>query len=492
MTDRHSRLAARVADLAHATVLCAGDVMLDRFISGSVDRISPEAPIPVMRIERETSMLGGAGNVVRNVVGVGGHVHFLSLVGNDDAGRQIADMLGDLPNTVPGLEVEQGRATTIKVRFLAGSQQLLRTDRETTGPISPAREVAMLRLAEAQLAGCGVVVLSDYGKGLLTADLTRALIDLANQHDLPSIVDPKGRDFSRYRGATLVTPNRKELAEATGLPTQTDDEVVAACNAIISTCGIKGVLATRSQDGMTLVTEAGVVHLPAEAREVFDVSGAGDTVVAVLATAIAAGLPVAEAAELANVAAGIVVAKVGTAAVRADELVDALHHQDLDAAEAKVLTIETAAERAENWRRRGLKVGFTNGCFDLLHPGHLALLRQSRAACDRLIVGLNSDASVKRLKGDSRPVQTEAARAAVLASLSMVDAVVIFAEDTPLTLIEALRPDVLVKGADYTVETVVGADRVMSWGGKVVLAELEPGQSTTNTIRRLTASQSET
>lgn len=489
MTDHHSRLAARVAEFAHATVLCAGDVMLDRFVSGSVDRISPEAPIPVMRIERETSMLGGAGNVVRNVVGVGGRVHFLSLVGDDAAGREVADMLGALPNTLPGLEVEHGRATTIKVRFLAGSQQLLRTDRETTGAVSALREDAFLRLAESQIQGCGAVVLSDYGKGLLTPAVTRQLIDMANARGLPTIVDPKGRDFSRYCGATLVTPNRKELAEATGLPTQSDEEVIAACQQIIETCGVQGVLATRSQDGMTLVMADSIVHLPAEAREVFDVSGAGDTVVAVLATAIAAGLPVAEAAELANVAAGIVVAKVGTAAVRADELIDALHHQDLDAAEAKILTLDGGAERAENWRRRGLKVGFTNGCFDLLHPGHLSLLRQSRAACDRLVVGLNSDASVKRLKGESRPVQTEASRAAVLASLSMVDAVVIFAEDTPLTLIEALRPDILVKGADYTVETVVGADKVMGWGGKVVLAALEPGQSTTNTIRRLNSGQ---
>lgn len=486
MTDHHSHLAAQVARLADATVLCIGDIMLDRFVTGAVDRISPEAPIPVMRIQRETSMLGGAGNVVRNLVGLGTRVHFLSLVGDDAAGREVADMLVGLPGVTPALEVEPDRCTSIKVRYIAGSQQLLRADHEQTGDVSERRAKALEQIAADHLAECGALILSDYGKGVLTAELTRRLIDMAAARGLPVVVDPKGRDYGRYRGASLVTPNRKELHEATGLPTDTDDEVVAAARALIGGCGIAGVLATRSQDGMTLVTADAVHHLPAEAREVFDVSGAGDTVVATVAAAIAAGVPLPEAAELSNVAAGIVVGKVGTAAVRADEVVEALHHQDLESAEHKVLVLDRAVERAETWRRKGLKVGFTNGCFDLLHPGHLALLRQARNACDRLIVGLNSDASVKRLKGETRPVQSEAARGAVLASLSMVDAVVIFGEDTPLTVIQALRPDVLVKGADYTVETVVGADLVQSYGGRIVLAALEPGQSTTATIRRLT------
>jgi len=349
---------------------------------------------------------------------------------------------------------------------------------------------SQLPAAERALAagGIGVMVLSDYGKGVLTDTLTARLIALAQAHGVPVVVDPKGADYRRYRGASLVTPNRKELHEATALPTGSDAEVEAAARAVVEGCGIAGVLATRSQDGMTLLDATGAIHhLAAEAREVFDVSGAGDTVVATLAAALAAGLAVADAAALANVAAGIVVGKVGTAAVHAVELENALRHQDLEDAEAKILPLERAVERAEGWRRRGLSVGFTNGCFDLLHPGHLALLRQARAACDRLIVGLNSDSSVQRLKGPTRPVQSEAARSAVLASLSMVDGVVIFSDDTPLRLIETLRPDVLVKGADYTVETVVGADLVQGWGGKVVLATLEPGQSTTNTIRRMNA-----
>lgn len=488
MSDHHSQLAAHVAKLADAALLCVGDVILDRFVTGSVDRISPEAPIPVMRILRETAMLGGAGNVVRNLVGLRAEVHFLSLLGDDSAGREVAEMLGRLDRVTPLLEVEPGRQTSIKIRYIAGSQQLLRADSETDAPIPVRREEAIRRAAERQIAHCGALILSDYGKGVLTPSLTRQLIDLAQAHGCPVVVDPKGRDYGRYRGATLVTPNRKELHEATGLPTGSDAEVIAAARKVIESCGIEGVLATRSQDGMSLVLGDGTVHhLPAEAREVFDVSGAGDTVVATLAAAIAAGLPLAEAAELSNVAAGIVVGKVGTAAVHAAEIVEALHHQDLESAEAKVLSADTAAERVEGWRRRGLKVGFTNGCFDLLHPGHLALLRQARAACDRLVVGLNSDASVKRLKGESRPIQSEAARAAVLASLAVVDAVVLFSDDTPYDLIGTLRPDVLVKGADYTVDTVVGADIVQSYGGRVVLAELEPGQSTTATIARIGA-----
>lgn len=490
MSDRHARLAASVAALRDVTVLCAGDVMLDRFVTGTVDRISPEAPIPVLRVTRETAMLGGAGNVVRNLVGLGARTLFLSAVGDDAPGHAVAAMLGGLDGVTPVLEVERGRQTAIKVRYIAGGQQLLRADQETVAAIAPAREAALADAAERALAGggIGVMVLSDYGKGVLTDTLIARLIALAQAHGVPVVVDPKGADYGRYRGASLVTPNRKELHEATALPTGSDAEVETAARAVVDRCGVAGVLATRSQDGMTLLDGTGAVHhLAAEAREVFDVSGAGDTVVATLAAALAAGLAVADAAALANVAAGIVVGKVGTAAVHAVELENALRHQDLEDAEAKILPLERAVERSEGWRRRGLSVGFTNGCFDLLHPGHLALLRQARAACDRLIVGLNSDASVQRLKGPTRPVQSESARSAVLASLSMVDGVVIFSEDTPLRLIETLRPDVLVKGADYTVETVVGADLVLGWGGKVVLATLEPGQSTTNTIRRMNA-----
>lgn len=481
-----SVLAERVAGLRDKAVLCIGDAMLDRFIYGAVERISPEAPIPVLRIEREAAMLGGAGNVVRNLVALGASPTFVAVVGDDDPGREVGRLLGEHAGIDPCLVVEAGRQTTIKTRFFASSQQLLRADRETSAPLAAASRAQVLDRAKGLIERSGCVVLSDYGKGVLCVPVPAELINAARAVGTPVVVDPKGTDYSRYRGATVLTPNRKELHEATGMSVDGDDAIVAACRRLIDTCGIGAVLATRSQDGMTLVTADGQVHhLPAEAREVFDVSGAGDTVVATLAAALASGASLLDGARLANVAAGIVVAKVGTAVAYADEVVAALHHDELLLGENKVAGWDGAADLVEVWHRKGERVGFTNGCFDLLHPGHISLLTQARAACDRLVVGLNSDASVARLKGPTRPVQSEAARATVLASLAMVDLVVIFGEDTPLDLIRRLRPDVLVKGADYTVETVVGAADVIGWGGKVVLADLVAGQSTTSTIKKM-------
>ncbi|AWK90227.1 D-glycero-beta-D-manno-heptose-7-phosphate kinase [Azospirillum thermophilum] len=485
-------LARHIDTLSHARVLCVGDVMLDRFIYGAVDRVSPEAPIPILRVEREVTMLGGAGNVAANARALGAACRFVSVVGDDPAGLEIAGILARAADNHEagggeagggGLVTEPGRQTTVKTRFIAGSQQLLRADVETVAPIRS--EAAVLEAATAAMAGAGAVILSDYGKGVLTGDLVARLIAAARDAGLPVVVDPKGSDYARYRGADVVTPNRKELMQATGMPADSDAQVEAACRALIGRCGIGAIVATRSEQGMSVVTRETAVHLPAEAREVFDVSGAGDTVVATLTAALAAGAGLADAARLANLAAGIVVGKVGTAVVRVPELLAALHAQEWRHGEEKVATPEVAAERIARWRARGRRIGFTNGCFDLLHPGHISLLNQARAACDVLVVGLNSDASVKRLKGETRPVQTETARATVLASLACVDLVVIFGEDTPEALIRALRPDVLVKGADYTIATVVGADFVQSYGGKVVLAELVEGQSTTGTIRRM-------
>jgi D-beta-D-heptose 7-phosphate kinase / D-beta-D-heptose 1-phosphate adenosyltransferase len=488
-----SDLTTLIDRLSSARVLVVGDVMLDRFTHGRVDRISPEAPIPVLVVERETVMLGGAGNVASNLAALGADVRFLSVIGDDAAGADLSRLARERLGNADGLLVEKHRQTTTKVRFTAGAQQLLRADRETLAPILPQVAKRLRSRAVAAMAECGVLILSDYGKGVLTTELTADLIAAANARDCLVLVDPKGRDFTRYRGASCITPNRRELSEATGQPVRNDLEVEQASAAIIQSTGIGAVLTTRSEQGMSLV-RAGpsnrrddfvISHMPAEAREVFDVSGAGDTVMAALAAALATGCDLGLAAQLANAAAGIVVGKAGTATVQPDELRAALHRQDWEQSEAKVVSLDGALERIARWRRKGQSVGFTNGCFDLLHPGHIALISQARAACDRLIVGLNSDASVRRLKGDTRPVQSEMARATVLASLSNVDLVVVFTEDTPLSLISALRPDILVKGADYTVDRVVGADLVQSYGGRVVLADLVQGQSTTGTIARM-------
>jgi D-beta-D-heptose 7-phosphate kinase/D-beta-D-heptose 1-phosphate adenosyltransferase len=479
-------LAALVPRLSGARVLCVGDVMLDRFVYGHVDRISPEAPIPVLSVERETAMLGGAGNVLRNLLGLGAEAEFVSVVGKDVAGREIMTLVGQLKSVEPHLLVETNRETTIKTRYVAGSQQLLRADRETVVEVSSSVADDIVRLVTSALDDCVVVVLSDYAKGVLTAPAIAAIIDAARKAGKPVIADPKGMDYARYKGAALLTPNRRELAEAVQAKTGTDTEVAAACRKLIKRVEVEAVLCTRGGDGMTLVTAKGETkHLPAVAREVFDVSGAGDTVLATVAAGLAAGLPMFDSARIAAVAAGIVVGKIGTAVAYADDLVRELHHEDIASGERKLVSQAQAADEVAKWRRQGLKVGFTNGCFDLLHPGHVSLMSQARAACDRLVVGLNSDASVRRLKGEGRPVQGEAARAAVLSSLAQIDLVVIFNEDTPVSLIETLRPEVLVKGADYTMDKVVGADLVRGWGGRVLLAELTPGQSTTATIKRM-------
>ncbi|MEX2454495.1 MAG: D-glycero-beta-D-manno-heptose-7-phosphate kinase [Rhodospirillaceae bacterium] len=478
----------RIAAFGTARVVCTGDVMLDRFVYGEVTRVSPEAPIPVCRIRNETAMLGGAGNVVRNLVALGAGVDFFSVVGDDDVARDVEVLLRDLTGVSHVLLVEPGRPTTTKIRYVAGGQQLLRADREVTSAVPDEIAARLCAAVGGALDGAGALIVSDYGKGAITDDVARDLIAAARRAGVPAIVDPKSRNFARYAGATLVTPNLKELGEAAGGEPSSADEIVSAARRLIADAGISAMLVTRGAQGMTLVTADAADHLPSRAREVFDVSGAGDTVVATLAAGIAAGLSAIDAARMANVAAGIVVGKTGTAVAYADELRAELGARNGVRSGKAAPTLDAAVERVRTWRDRGQRVGFTNGCFDLLHPGHVALLARARAACDRLVVGLNSDASVKRLKGETRPMQNEAARAAVLGSLETVDLVVVFDEDTPENLLHALRPDILVKGADYRIEDVVGAAFVQSYGGEVVLAEIVPGFSTTATVARMNAS----
>jgi D-beta-D-heptose 7-phosphate kinase / D-beta-D-heptose 1-phosphate adenosyltransferase len=474
----NSDLARHLAGFARARIACIGDVMLDRYIYGHVDRISPEAPIPVLKVERETAMLGGVGNVARNVVALGGQARLIAAIGDDEAGRQIAQLAGSEHGLEPRVTVETGRQTTVKTRLVAGAQQLLRADRETAAPISAITAARLIEDIDEAVAEAQALVLSDYAKGVLNDTVLAETIARAQKAGRPVIADPKSADFSRYRGVTLLTPNRRELMAATGMPCGDEAEIIAAARRAIERAGVDAVLATLSERGMALVTKTAAHHLPAEAREVYDVSGAGDTVVATLALALAAGADLEEAAQLANRAAGIVVGKAGTAVVHPEELAHALGR------DTKVLTLGPALDRVATWRRQGARIGFTNGVFDLLHPGHVSLLAQARARCDRLVVGLNSDASVKRLKGAGRPVQAEAARAQVLAAMQAVDLVIVFGEDTPVELIRAVKPELLVKGADYTVATVVGAELVQSWGGEVYLADLTPGASTTSMIAR--------
>ncbi len=485
MTTNNS-LQSWLPKLNNVAVLCIGDVMLDQYVYGDVDRVSPEAPIPVLNVNRRTHAIGGAGNVVCNISALGAVAQLVSVVGDDMPAGQVREHLAGLNGVEPHLLIDSDRPTTVKTRFIAGSQQLLRADDESVGALPQNLLETVVEIASAALSASapGAMILSDYGKGVLSDEVIHRLIAASRAAGVPVIVDPKGRDYAKYSGADILTPNRRELSEATRMATGGTDEIIAAAQHLVESCGVRHVLVTRGGEGMTLVSAAGApVHLPALAREIFDVSGAGDTVVAVLATGLAAGMTVAEAAQLANVAAGFVVAKVGTAVVRNAELADAV--DAVASVSDKILDQNQLADQVAQWRARGLTVGFTNGCFDLVHPGHISLLEQAKAESDRLIVGLNSDASVTRLKGEGRPVQDAAARGRVLASVAAVDAVVIFDDDTPMELIRQIRPDVLVKGADYDLDAVVGGELVDSYGGRVVLADLVDGFSTTETIARL-------
>jgi D-beta-D-heptose 7-phosphate kinase / D-beta-D-heptose 1-phosphate adenosyltransferase len=476
-----------LADLAAQTVLCVGDLMLDEFVYGEVSRISPEAPTPVIACKRSELMVGGAGNVARNLTALGTKCIFVGVVGEDDAGRALAEALAADPLVDARLVLDPARQTTRKVRFVSEhhSTHLLRADWELAAPVSQVSEDAIVAHAIAALPRVGAVVLSDYAKGALTPRVIRAVIAAAREAGKPVIVDPKGRDYSIYRGATMITPNRQELADATHAPARTEEEVAAAAEALRDALGAEAVLVTRSEAGMTLVADGAPVHVPAYAVRVRDVSGAGDTVVAIVAGMLALGADSESAMRAANAGAAIVVGKRGTATASIAELrARILPAATLAAEEKIVFDWAMLDEHLDAWKRQGLRVGFTNGCFDLLHPGHVRLLAEARAACDRLVVGLNSDASVARLKGEGRPVQPVGSRAEVLAALEAVDLVVVFEKDTPLKLIERVKPTVLVKGGDYTRDTVVGHEIVETLGGEVILVNLVPGQSTTSMVER--------
>ncbi|MBI3705169.1 MAG: D-glycero-beta-D-manno-heptose-7-phosphate kinase [Rhizobiales bacterium] len=476
-----------LAALAEQTVLCIGDLMLDEFVYGDVSRISPEAPTPVIAVKRSELMVGGAGNVARNLVSLGTGCIFIGVVGDDEAGNALTEALGTHPLIEFHLVVDAKRQTTRKVRFVSEhhSTHLLRADWEAASAVDAGSEDALIGHAIKALPRVGSVVLSDYAKGALTPRVIRAVIDAANKLGKPVVVDPKGRDYSIYRGATLITPNRQELADVTGTAARSDDEIVGAAAALCDAVEARAVLVTRSEDGMTLLAEGAVVHVPAYPVRVRDVSGAGDTVVAVLAAMLAMQADFESAMRAANAAAAVVVGKRGTATVSVAELRSRILPAATLAPEEKIVfDWALLDEHLAAWRKAGYRVGFTNGCFDLLHPGHVRLLAGARAACDRLVLGLNGDASVTRLKGAGRPVQPVQARAEVLAALEAVDLVVVFDEDTPEKLIARVKPSVLVKGGDYRREQVVGRELVEALGGEIVLIDLVPGHSTTSMVER--------
>jgi D-beta-D-heptose 7-phosphate kinase/D-beta-D-heptose 1-phosphate adenosyltransferase len=473
--------------LGHHSVAIIGDLMIDCYLDGEVRRISPEAPVPVLKASTQRIVPGGAANVVANLASLGCTVHVVGLVG-DDSNRAalVAGMSAFGQVDCSGLVVSATRQTTQKLRIVCGQQQIVRIDHEDDGALSAEEETGCIAAALAAITKAEVVVVSDYGKGVCSDALLRAVLDHAAALGKPVLVDPKRRDLSAYRGATILTPNRKELSDATGLPCGTDEEARIAAEAAQATSNA-AILLTRSEKGMSFFAiDEAPLHLATVAQEVFDVSGAGDTVVAVIAAAMAAKLTATTAISMANHGAGVVVSKLGTSVITRDELAASLavepgatSHRD-----GQLLTLDEAAALRWAWHAEKLTVGFANGCFDLVHPGHVSLIGQAAEACDRLIVALNSDASVRRLKGPTRPIQEEQARAAVMGGLRGVAAVILFDEDTPLEAIRALQPDVLVKGEDYTEDRVVGASIVRERGGRIMLAHLSAGHSTSRLAAR--------
>ncbi len=469
-------------------ILIIGDVMLDHFVSGEVERVSPEAPALVLRANADRWMLGGAANVAANIASLGGVAAVVGVIGRDRAADRIAALIAESNGSILDALIRDDAVLTVqKSRYLAGDRHLLRVDREPAD-LPKGIGAKLMEAARRHLKDCDAVIVSDYAKGTISAPIMRWVVDAARRLGVAVLVDPKRRDLRLYEGATVLTPNRNELALATGEPCDTPESCARAAQAAAQETGAS-VLLTLAEQGMALYESGSETwRAPAQAKVVRDVSGAGDTVIAACALGIAGGASLAEAAHLANTAASIAVSKSGLASVAPQELSEALGVAaggGADAAPGKLRALASAIAAREAWRAEGLKVGFTNGCFDLLHPGHVRLLTQAKEFCDRLIVALNTDASVARLKGADRPVQTESDRAEVIGALRSADLVVLFDQDTPLELVKALRPDVLIKGADYAGRAVVGADEVVETGGDVVLVDLAEGHSTTGVISRI-------
>jgi D-beta-D-heptose 7-phosphate kinase / D-beta-D-heptose 1-phosphate adenosyltransferase len=465
-------------DFSKARVLVVGDVMLDRYWHGPVARISPEAPVPVVHVKRTEDRPGGAGNVALNIKALGAQVSLLGVIGDDEPGRQLQERL-KAAGIGGELLVDKQFPTIMKLRVLSQHQQLIRLDFEEE--LHEVNQSALIEAYKKALKNTDIVLLSDYAKGTLVDPVM--LIALAKQAKVPVFVDPKQDDFTIYAGADCVTPNLKEFEQIVGR-CKHEADIMRKGRELLKEHQLGALLITRGEHGMTLIREKeNEVHVPTQAKEVFDVTGAGDTVIATFATAVASGSPLDEAMRLANVAAGLSVGKLGASVVTVPELRRALRSKKANV--SGVLTVDQLQLMLEEAKAHGEKVVFTNGCFDILHAGHMLYLREAKSLGDRLIVAVNSDESVKKLKGPGRPVNSLEKRMAVLAGVGVVDWVVSFSDDTPIPLLKALQPDVLVKGGDYTKSEVVGGDIVETYGGEVKVLGVLEGESTTNLINKI-------
>jgi D-beta-D-heptose 7-phosphate kinase/D-beta-D-heptose 1-phosphate adenosyltransferase len=484
MTLDRTQLETFLAGVTTTRALVVGDLMLDEYVWGAVDRISPEAPVQVVEVKRKELRLGGAGNVINNLLTLNCQVDVVSVLGDDDDGQFLLRRLKERGVHDHGVFCQLDRVTSRKTRVFASNQQIVRIDQETRSNISAESEERIIAHVGKAVSSLDVIFLSDYQKGVLTDRLLEQLIAIGREADVPVLVDPKGDDYSKYQGATLLTPNRKEAQRATGISITDDTTLLAAGRKLLADLQLEALVLTRSERGMTVFSADGEIHLPTVAREVYDVSGAGDTVLSLFGLSMAQKLPLEYSAGLANLAAGIVVGKVGTSTVSAQELLSevGLQHHESD---QKIMAATLLQNVLAGERHKGKTIVFTNGCFDLLHVGHVKYLQAARQLGDLLVLGLNSDASIERLKGPSRPLIGQEERAHILAALDCIDYVVVFDEDTPLDLITALRPDILVKGGDYTPEGVVGRELVESYGGRIELINFVDGKSTTNIINKI-------
>ncbi|MDX4064292.1 D-glycero-beta-D-manno-heptose-7-phosphate kinase [Aliarcobacter skirrowii] len=461
-------------------ILVIGDLMIDHYLWGSCDRISPEAPVQVVNVKKENSVLGGAGNVINNLVSLGSSVEVISVIGDDSVANELKTLLSNIGVSFDNLVVEKGRKTSKKSRLMASNQQVLRYDSESVDEISKNSSNKILEILEKNIKNYSAIILSDYKKGVLTTTLTQDIIKLANRYKIKVLADPKGKDFSKYKGAYTLTPNKKEAMEATNIDIKDEKSLVEALKSLKQNCNLEVSLITLSEQGIAIFDDE-LFTSPTAAREVFDVTGAGDTVIASITFALSCGVDIKKALYFANLAAGVVVGKIGSATASLDEIYEYESQLNKSSSSSHIKTFDEIEKLAKKLHSQGKKIVFTNGCFDILHVGHVKYLEEAKSYGDVLILGLNADSSVRKLKGESRPINTQDDRAYILASLESVDYVVIFEEDTPYELIKLIKPHVLVKGGDYEGKEVVGQDIA----DELKLVQFVDGKSTTNTIKRI-------
>ena len=461
-------------------ILVIGDLMIDHYLWGSCDRISPEAPVQVVNVKKESSVLGGAGNVINNLVTLGSVVDVISVIGNDSVANELKSLLEKIDVPTSNLVVENNRKTSKKSRLIASQQQVLRYDMESIDDINENSHKQIIQTLEKNINKYSSIILSDYGKGVLTTNLTKEIIKIANKNNIKVLVDPKGKDYSKYKGSYTLTPNKKEAMEATNIDIKDESSLIEALKSLKTQCELEVSLITLSEQGIAIFDDELTIK-PTVAREVYDVTGAGDTVIASIAFALGNNLDIKDAIYFANLAAGVVVGKIGSATTTLDEIYEYEYSLHKSNSTSHIKTFDEIKTLSSKLHSQGKKIVFTNGCFDILHVGHVKYLEVAKSYGDVLILGLNADSSVRKLKGPTRPINTQDDRAYILASLESVDYVVIFEEETPYELIKLIKPHVLVKGGDYEGKEVVGQDIA----DELKLVQFVDGKSTTNTIKRI-------